>query len=118
MSDDASHITAPPENGEGAAMAMRHALSDAGIAPSDVGYINTHGTSTQRVMWQRVARLRVSLVRHGGKFHQIDDRSSTGRCRWYRSDFHPLRRYNNKYCHRPSIWIIKTLECKLDYVRT
>ena len=46
MSDDASHITAPPENGEGAAMAMRHALSDAGIAPSDVGYINTHGTST------------------------------------------------------------------------
>lgn len=46
MSDDASHITAPPENGEGAAMAMRHALSDAGIAPNDVGYINTHGTST------------------------------------------------------------------------
>ena len=46
MSDDASHITAPPENGEGAAMAMRHALNDAGIAPSDVGYINTHGTST------------------------------------------------------------------------
>lgn len=46
MSDDASHITAPPDNGEGAAAAMRHALSDAGIAPSEVGYINTHGTST------------------------------------------------------------------------
>lgn len=46
MSDDASHITAPPENGEGAARAMKHALSDAGIEPCAVGYINAHGTST------------------------------------------------------------------------
>lgn len=46
MSDDASHITAPPEDGEGAARAMRIALADAGINPSDVGYINAHGTST------------------------------------------------------------------------
>lgn len=46
MSDDASHITAPPEDGEGAARAMKHALSDAGIDPCLVGYINAHGTST------------------------------------------------------------------------
>ena len=46
MSDDASHITAPPDNGEGAAAAMRHALTDAGINAEEVGYINTHGTST------------------------------------------------------------------------
>ena len=46
MSDDASHITAPPENGEGAARAMRHALNDAGIDANEVGYINAHGTST------------------------------------------------------------------------
>ena len=46
MSDDASHITAPPEDGEGAARAMRIAIADAGINPSDVGYINAHGTST------------------------------------------------------------------------
>lgn len=46
MSDDASHITAPPEDGEGAARAMRIALADAGINPCDVGYINAHGTST------------------------------------------------------------------------
>ena len=46
MSDDASHITAPPEDGNGAARAMQSALDDAGIEPSRVGYVNAHGTST------------------------------------------------------------------------
>lgn len=46
MSDDASHITAPPEDGNGAARAMQSALNDAGIEPSRVGYVNAHGTST------------------------------------------------------------------------
>ncbi|WP_323084400.1 beta-ketoacyl-ACP synthase II [Providencia alcalifaciens] len=46
MSSDAYHMTSPPENGEGAALAMVNALSDAGIKPSDIGYINAHGTST------------------------------------------------------------------------
>ena len=46
MSGDASHITAPLEGGEGAAMAMKLALKDAKAAPSDVNYINAHGTST------------------------------------------------------------------------
>lgn len=43
---DAYHIVAPHETGEGAATAMRAAISDAGIQPSDIGYINAHGTST------------------------------------------------------------------------
>ena len=46
MSDDASHITAPPEDGEGARRAMQNAIFDAGIEPSEIGYINAHGTST------------------------------------------------------------------------
>ena len=46
MSDDAFHITAPSENGEGAAASMRNALKDAGLAPDAVDYINAHGTST------------------------------------------------------------------------
>ncbi len=45
-SGDAFHITAPPEDGGGAFRAMRNALSDAGIPPSAVDYINAHGTST------------------------------------------------------------------------
>ncbi|MES2918453.1 MAG: beta-ketoacyl-ACP synthase II [Pseudomonadota bacterium] len=46
MSDDAFHMTAPPEGGAGAAAAMSNALRDAGIAPGEVDYINAHGTST------------------------------------------------------------------------
>ena len=46
MSDDAFHITSPTETGEGAAAAMRNALKDARLSPSEVDYINAHGTST------------------------------------------------------------------------
>ena len=46
MSADAFHITAPPQEGEGAALAMRNALLDANIDKSLIDYINAHGTST------------------------------------------------------------------------
>jgi 3-oxoacyl-[acyl-carrier-protein] synthase II len=46
MSGDAYHMTAPPEDGEGAARCMKIALQDAELAPDAVQYINAHGTST------------------------------------------------------------------------
>jgi len=46
MSSDAFHMTAPSEDGAGAARCMRNALHDAGLAPQDVQYVNAHGTST------------------------------------------------------------------------
>ena len=46
MSGDAYHMTSPPESGAGAALAMKNAIRDAGISPSDIQYINAHGTST------------------------------------------------------------------------
>jgi len=46
MSADAYHMTAPPDDGEGAARCMRIAMDDAGVSTQDVDYINAHGTST------------------------------------------------------------------------
>lgn len=45
-SSDAYHITSPQEDGAGAARAMTNAMSDAGVIPADVKYINAHGTGT------------------------------------------------------------------------
>jgi 3-oxoacyl-[acyl-carrier-protein] synthase II len=46
LSADAYHVSAPSEDGDGAARAMRMALKKAGLAPKDIGYINAHATST------------------------------------------------------------------------
>ncbi|QPR27469.1 beta-ketoacyl-ACP synthase II [Edwardsiella hoshinae] len=74
MSSDAYHMTSPPADGAGAALAMANALRDAGVTPEQVGYINAHGTSTsagdkaetqavKRVYGDAAARVMVSSTK-------------------------------------------------------
>ena len=47
VTNDAFHVSAPSENGEGSALCMQLALEDGEFAPEEIGYINAHGTSTE-----------------------------------------------------------------------
>ncbi|MEJ2749079.1 MAG: beta-ketoacyl-ACP synthase II [Anaerolineae bacterium] len=63
-SADAYHISMPAENGEGAVLAMQMALNDAGLAPTDIDYINAHGTSTELNDKGETAAIKTVLGEH------------------------------------------------------
>jgi 3-oxoacyl-[acyl-carrier-protein] synthase II len=78
LSGDAYHIAAPSEDGDGPARVMKNALSDAGIEPERVGYINAHGTSTP--MGDRVETIAIKMVfgDYAKKVAVSSTKSSTG----------------------------------------
>ncbi len=75
---DAYHITAPAEGGEGAVRAMRRAIEDAGISPEQVGYINAHGTSTQRNDSTETTGIRTVYGSHAEDLIVSSTKSMTG----------------------------------------
>ena len=78
MSDDAHHITAPPESGEGAARSMQNALRDAGLQPDDIDYINAHGTSTKVGDVAEVKAVKTVFGGHAEKLAISSTKSMTG----------------------------------------
>ena len=84
MSADAYHLTAPHPEGLGAKLVMKRALEDAGMSPSDIDYINVHGTSTPLGDISETRAIREvfgdSCLQTEYQCDKIDDRPSA-RCR-------------------------------------
>ena len=78
MSGDAYHITSPSEGGEGAARCMSNAINDAGLDPSEIDYVNAHGTSTQLGDRAECAAVRTCFGDHAGKLMMSSTKSMTG----------------------------------------
>ena len=78
MSSDAYHITAPDPSGSGVVLVMHNALRDAGIAATDVDYINTHGTSTPLGDGAEIKAIEQVFGEHSSALNISSTKSMTG----------------------------------------
>jgi 3-oxoacyl-[acyl-carrier-protein] synthase II len=78
MSGDAHHITAPPEDGAGASLAMTNALRDAQLNPSDVDYLNAHATSTPLGDLAETIAIKHAFGAHAARLAISSTKSMTG----------------------------------------
>ena len=76
--DDAHHISAPAENGAGAAMSMKLALENAGLTVNDIEYINAHGTSTPLNDKSETAAIKTVFGEQAYKIPVSSTKSMTG----------------------------------------
>ena len=75
---DAYHLTAPAPEGEGAQRAMKRAMKDAGLAVTDVQYINAHGTSTPANDFNETKAIKAVFGEHAAKLNVSSTKSATG----------------------------------------
>jgi len=78
MSGDANHITQPAENGEGAYRVMMNTVGDAKIQPTEVGYVNAHGTSTDLGDKLETVAIKRAFGDHAYKMPVSSTKSMTG----------------------------------------
>jgi 3-oxoacyl-[acyl-carrier-protein] synthase II len=77
-SADANHMTAPVEDGSGAARCMNHALKNAGLNPDQIDYINAHGTSTPLGDLAETKAVKLALGTHASRVMVSSSKSMTG----------------------------------------
>jgi 3-oxoacyl-[acyl-carrier-protein] synthase II len=78
LTGDAYHLTAPAPGGEGAARCMKMALTNAGVNPEQVGYINAHGTSTPMNDLYETMAIKTVFGNHAAKVKISSTKSMTG----------------------------------------
>lgn len=78
LNSDAYHMTAPPEDGQGARRCMEIALADAKLSPTDVDYINAHGTSTPAGDLAETRAVKAAFGEHAKRLSVSSTKSMTG----------------------------------------
>jgi len=78
MSSDAYHMTTPSETGDGARRVMENAIADAGIPPTEIGYVNAHGTSTAYNDRTETLAIRAVFGDHADQLAVSSTKSMTG----------------------------------------
>ncbi len=80
LSSDSFHMTAPDETGESQARAMKAAIDLAGLAPSDIAYVNAHGTATLAGDIAETKAIKVALGEHAAAVAVSSNKSMIGHC--------------------------------------
>ena len=116
---DAFHITAPDEEGRGAAEAMRAALKDAGLPPEAVDYINAHGTSTQLNDRTETKAIRAVFGPHADRLAVSSTKSMLGHLMGAAGAVEAIvtvRSLETGWVHPTINYAHPDPECDLDYV--
>jgi 3-oxoacyl-[acyl-carrier-protein] synthase II len=119
MTGDAFHITMPDDSGSGAVRVMQKALSDAGVQPEEVGYINAHGTSTPYNDKFETMAIKKTFGEHAYKVPISSTKSMTGHLLGAAGGVEAI--FSVLSIHRnillPTInYVTPDPECDLDYV--